>query len=153
MAESVGVEAASKTKGGKLWIAMVLMIAAAAAGWWLRGKPSTGNADATGTTVGSVLHLESFVLNLADPDQKAYLRVGIDLGLRTDYGSRKDSSEVPTSEVRDVLLTVLTQCRPDDLLTPQGKAKLKNDLVRTLQQRVPQLGVREVYFTEFLVQR
>jgi flagellar basal body-associated protein FliL len=30
---------------------------------------------------------------------------------------------------------------------------LKQELLRALQERVPELGVTEVYFTDFLVQR
>jgi len=38
-------------------------------------------------------------------------------------------------------------------MTPEGKAQLKRDLVQVLQQKVPEIDVRDVYFTEFLVQR
>ena len=39
------------------------------------------------------------------------------------------------------------------LMTPEGKAQLKRDLVQALQQKVPEIDARDVYFTEFLVQR
>jgi flagellar basal body-associated protein FliL len=39
------------------------------------------------------------------------------------------------------------------LLTPEGKADLKKNLVDSLGRKVPELGVKDVYFTEFLVQR
>jgi flagellar basal body-associated protein FliL len=48
---------------------------------------------------------------------------------------------------------VLTTWRSDALLAPDGKQKLKTELVRALRENVPELGVREVYFTDFLVQR
>jgi len=34
-----------------------------------------------------------------------------------------------------------------------GKAILKERLATALRERAPELGVREIYFTEFLVQR
>ena len=55
--------------------------------------------------------------------------------------------------IRDSILTVLAQCTSDQLLTPEGKAKLKADLLNALNRDVPELRAREVYFTEFLVQR
>jgi flagellar basal body-associated protein FliL len=55
--------------------------------------------------------------------------------------------------IRDSILTVLAQCKSDDLLQPEGKLKLKRDLVNALNRDVPALQAREVYFTEFLVQR
>jgi flagellar basal body-associated protein FliL len=48
---------------------------------------------------------------------------------------------------------VLTAGKADTLITSQGKAQLKKDVLAALQQSVPDLDVREVYFTEFLVQR
>jgi len=101
--------------------------------------------------VKSSLHLETFVLNLADREQRSYLRVGIDLGLGREMG--KGENAPPVGQVRDVILGVLAQSRVDELLTAGGKAKLKEDVLRALQERVPRLEVQEVYFTEFLIQR
>ena len=55
--------------------------------------------------------------------------------------------------MRDAILTVLTAGKADVLITQEGKAQLKKDILAALQQTVPELDVREVYFTEFLVQR
>ncbi len=57
------------------------------------------------------------------------------------------------AEVRDTILTVLSQAKLGDLMSAAGKAKLKQDLLHALQERLPRLGVDEVYFTEFLIQR
>ncbi len=59
----------------------------------------------------------------------------------------------PVGQVRDTILGVLAESRVDELLTTQGKTKLKAGLLRALQEREPGLGVEEVYFTEFLIQR
>jgi len=48
---------------------------------------------------------------------------------------------------------VLTVCKAEPLLTSEGKTQLKKNLVDSLNKEVPELAVREVYFTEFLVQR
>ena len=64
-----------------------------------------------------------------------------------------ETGEVSMATVRDSILTVLAQCTSDRLLTPGGKAKLKADLINSLNHDVPELRVREVYFTEFLAQR
>lgn len=95
------------------------------------------------------LHLETFVLNLADPGQRSYLRVGMDLGLTHELA--KESA--PVGQVRDTILGVLGEAKVDELVTARGKARLKEELLRALQLRVPGLGVEEVYFSEFLIQR
>jgi flagellar basal body-associated protein FliL len=104
----------------------------------------------------SVVHLEPFVVNLADPEENHFLRVGIDLGLENPIsakGGKGGEGEVPIARVRDCILGVLTTWRSDALLVPEGKQKLKDEIVHALRERAPELGVREVYFNDFLVQR
>src|SRR5262249_33893081 len=99
----------------------------------------------------ATLHLEPFVLNVADSDQRAYLRVGIDLGLDRELKRTQDGP--PVARLRDTILNVFEQARLEDLQTSKGKAQLKQDTLHALQNRVPELGVQEVYFTEFLIQK
>jgi flagellar basal body-associated protein FliL len=47
----------------------------------------------------------------------------------------------------------LSTWRADALLAPDGKQEFKDEILHALQDRVPDLGVKEVYFTDFLVQR
>jgi flagellar basal body-associated protein FliL len=105
--------------------------------------------------VRAVLHLEPFLVNLVDPEGNRFLRIGIDLGLERELGEhgRAEQGEMPNARTRDTILTILTTCNADALMDPAGKAKLKGDLTKALQDHVPELGIREVYFTEFLVQR
>ncbi|HZQ23469.1 MAG TPA: flagellar basal body-associated FliL family protein [Terriglobales bacterium] len=101
----------------------------------------------------SVLHLETFVLNLPDPSSRCYLRIGIDVGVSRMPEGKGESSAPAVPMVRDTILTALSTANADELMTTEGKLKLKEALVRALQQRVPELGVQEVYFTELLIQR
>jgi len=128
----------------------VLLVAVVGVWFWIsRGSDSRANANEP-AAVHSTLHLETFVLNLADADQRSYLRVGIDLGLIREL---KRDEAAPVAEIRDTILGVLSETKVNDLLSAAGKAKLKQDLLRALEERIPSLGVDEVYFTEFLIQR
>lgn len=133
---------------------LLLALVVAGIAWIVRG-PSGVNDGASPETpnVRSTLHLDTFVINLADPEEKAYLRVGIDLGLSGELKAKSGQGGPPVAQARDAILTVLSVYKPDELLTPAGKAKLKSEIVQRLQQQVPELGVREPYFTDFLVQR
>jgi len=139
-------------------VVVLLLALASAAGLWYRSRKlraGSGKPAAAETKVNAVMHLESFTVNLADKDQSSYLRVGIDLGLAHDLPGGKDGDKsaqfMPL--VRDTLLGVLSIWSSEQLLAPDGRTKLKADLVKALRDRAPELDVREVYFTDFLVQR
>jgi flagellar basal body-associated protein FliL len=120
-------------------------------GWfWSRSERAAGPA-VPASSVKSTLHLESFVLNLADAEQRSYLRVGIDLGLSVEQ--KRGEEGPPVAKIRDTILTVLAGAKLDELLTTEGKAKLKENVLHALRERAPEVGVQEVYFTEFLIQR
>jgi len=141
-----------KTNAKSHGLVGVLSIAIlACAGIWFWSNRGTESSANEPLRVRSILHLETFVLNLADTDQRSYLRVGIDLGLNRE--TKRGEDLAPIAEVRDTILSVLAEAKVNDLMTGVGKAKLKADLLRALQERVPQIGVEEVYFTEFLIQR
>jgi flagellar basal body-associated protein FliL len=138
---------AARRRGLLIFIPIVILAGVGVWFWANRGAEASPNEA---TAVRSTLHLETFVLNLADTDQRSYLRVGIDLGLKQEA---KHEATAPVSAVRDTILSVLAEAKVNDLMTPAGKTKLKESLLHALQERVPHLGVEEVYFTEFLIQR
>ena len=69
-----------------------------------------------------------------DPDQRAYLRVGIDLGLDRDP-KESGGTTLPTAVVRDTILNVLMATKLQDVTTVEGKRKLKEQILVALQQR------------------
>lgn len=115
---------------------------------WRRSQSSTSAAERPAAE--STLALETFVVNLNASGQRAYLRVGITVGLAHPMPRSKE--DVPMALVRDTILSVLATAQPDALVGLEGKRQLKGELLKALQERVPQLGVENVYFTEFLVQ-
>jgi flagellar FliL protein len=50
-------------------------------------------------------------------------------------------------------LTVLGKSSTSELLTPEGKEKLKKELLAAIDERLPDLEVVDIFFTEFLVQK
>jgi flagellar basal body-associated protein FliL len=143
---------ASKRKSPFALIALALLagLGMGSAGIVLLGhaRPRT---DDDQPKVKEVLHLETFTVDLSDPEQRTYLRVGIDLGL--DHETRSGSKAPPTALVRDTILTVLMAAKPADLTSLEGKQKVKEHILQALHDRAPELGAHEVYFTEFLMQR
>ena len=134
-----------------------MVLALGAGGWmWKRSSSSTkpkADAAPAAPEVLSTLQLESFVVNLQDASGNGYLRAGISLGLAS--AAKEDDKEKQAAylpRLRDTILGVLSTRSVDDLLTADGKTKLKNDLLQAINTRLPELQCKEVYFTEFLVQ-
>ena len=139
----------NRRKTGSVAVLVALVLVAAGIFVWLGTERSTNASDSA--TAESTLALETFVVNLAGSSQRAYLRVGITLGLAHPL-PRGQAESVLTAVVRDTILSVLATAQPDELLKLEGKLQLKNELLKALQERVPQLAIENVYFTEFLVQ-
>ena len=159
VSESAPEEKQSSNKLLFAGLAFVLLLGMGGLGWFFLSSQAAAEEEETPEgepEVTAFLHLESFVVNLADPEEHRYLRVGIDLGLEhamESGGGHGEGGELPTALIRDSILIVLSTWTSDALLTPEGKMQLKKKLVSTLQKRVPWLNVQEVYFNDFLVQR
>jgi flagellar FliL protein len=148
-------EPARKKSKALLFIALAVALAAGGGGWYFFFGRKTVAAKNDAPKPVTILHLDNFIVNLADTDRDAYLRVGIDLGV-TGPAKAKPSdgkTDAPVPEIRDAILSVLSTYHSSDLLTPGGKNQLKENLITALNGKVPGLGVRDIYFTDFLVQR
>jgi flagellar protein FliL len=158
MAEEATTEATpapkKKSKLPLVIVAVVVLAGLGAGGRFLmraHGAPAQANAADT-NEVKSVLHLESFVVNLQGTQDNGYLRLGVDLGLGVEM-KEGDKQSPSMGKLRDTILTVLGTRTVDELLTPEGKEKLKADMLQAINDRVPEIKCQEIYFTEFLVQR
>jgi len=140
-------------------IALLAVAGGGGSAWFVleRGRTAEASRPAEVNSAPKYLvHLEGFTVNLADAEETHFLRVTMDLGIdRLPEGADKEKAAavLPVGRIRDAILSVLTAGKADALLTSEGKAQLKKSLVESLNHNVPEVGVREVYFTEFLVQR
>jgi flagellar FliL protein len=148
-------EPKKKSIGMGLILGLLLLVAAGGGGaWYYFHQTKTTHAAPIQEETLHTVHLEGFTVNLADVEENHFLRITIDIALgHAPKAAKEGESEIPTARVRDAILTVLTVGKADVLITQEGKAQLKKDILAALQQSVPELDVREVYFTEFLVQR
>jgi flagellar protein FliL len=146
-------------------IAIVAILAAglAAGGAWFflhrSSTPSQNHAKAGASAtndsnpVVAVYPLDQFVVNLADADHPTFLRIGIDLGLSKKVDPSETTKDSPyTPQLRDAILGVLCSYKANQLLQPDGKDKLKAQLLSTLRKRLPVLDVTQILFTDFVVQ-
>ena len=138
----------------------VAIAAAGGAAWFVSQRGHTAEAARAVSSSDApkyIVHLEEFTVNLADAENNRYLRTTIDLGVDRLPVNAKDNenaaAEIPVARVRDAILSVLTASKADELLSADGKIVLKKNILDAVNRSVPELAVREVYFSEFLVQR
>ncbi len=108
-------------------------------------------------TVKHVIELQPYVVNLADAEGSRYLRVTINVGVGGEEGEEKEEKEEKTdplftARVRNAMLAVLTTKSSEEVLTVEGKAKLRKELLRAARKASEEPKVVAIYITEFIVQ-
>lgn len=94
--------------------------------------------------------LPPFVVNLADPLGRRYLKVAIDVEVINKTVANEIDKNLP--RVKDTLLLLLSSKTFADLDSMEEKIDLKNEIVQRLNQILGKAKVVKVYFTEFVVQ-
>ncbi len=101
--------------------------------------------------VGVMYKLEpAFIVNLADPELTMYARVSVTMEL----SSPEVVTEVQRREpiIRDAIIEILSNKTSRELRSPEGREQLKLEIIKRVNTILVQGGVRNVYFTEFVVQ-
>ncbi|SHM27248.1 flagellar basal body-associated protein FliL [Vreelandella subglaciescola] len=157
----------AESSGGSkklLWIMVVLVllssIGAAAAIYMVmsQDKNAGGNAAAQEVAVRQTpifLKVEPFTVNLAgDRTGSRLLYTGITLRVGDEQSKEILAEHMP--QVRSRLLLLLSNKQASELATPDGKEQLSQSIIARLNkpfaENQPDLDLREVLFTEFIVQ-
>jgi flagellar FliL protein len=166
-----GKNGAPKKGGGlkKLIIIIVLVLLAAGGGgaaYWkfFMHKPAE---DAAAAGAGKDAHgkakepegepglvpFEPFLVNLADEGGQAYLRATLSLLVPSEEVAKElEAKPVLRTQIRSAVLEVLSTQSASHVSTPEGKTELK----KAIKERIESLGleveVRDVLFSDFVVQ-
>lgn len=97
-----------------------------------------------------LVSLPTFVVNLADPLGRRYLKLTLDVELKNIESAEKLKKN--ESKVRDAVILLLSSKTFADLASIDNKLALKEEIVRRLDQIVGKGKVLRVYFTEMVVQ-
>lgn len=158
-----------------LMLSVLLSVAVAVAGvvavvFWLArsGRLPLGGIPKAQSAVQSVpvkthlVALEPLLVNLSDEGGHSYLRVALTLRVqdppsvkgapKEEVAKGKPVNEFEAAE-RDVALGVMGRENGIALLAADGKERLKEELRVALAERLPEVKVADILFTEFLVQR
>ena len=116
---------------------------------------------------GIMLNMSTKIINLVDPTGRKYIRVTVVAEFAPDnpeYESlpeeekiayltefeEKLNSRLPIMD--DTVITLLSTKTYEELYTAEGKEKLRTEIMELLSQKLGDLHVIAIYFTEFVVQ-
>jgi flagellar FliL protein len=100
--------------------------------------------------IGPLYSLGTLIVNLADEGGKRYLRISIELELESPEMTEEVERRLP--QVRDSVLMILPTKTFADINTTPGKVALRDELVTAINGIVKTGKVKNLYFTEFVVQ-
>jgi len=134
------------------------------AAYVIMGKSSTPVADApaeeaTGDggdpaavvdAVPQVVDFEPFLVNLNDSGVARYLRATLKVEVTTPEDIEKVKAR--TAKVRDIILTYLSSLNLAQTQGTVAKEIIRKQVIKRIKQELPDMAVKDVYFTEFVTQ-
>ncbi|MBG0791489.1 MAG: flagellar basal body-associated FliL family protein [Desulfovibrionaceae bacterium] len=156
-----------KKKGGLLkWIIIAVALVALGVGGYFgytmffassdedvagEAAPQDGaGGEALEDLEGQLVPLPLFLVNLADPLGRRYLKLGVEVEVR-DEDAAADLDKYQ-AKVKDALLLLLSSKTYDSLSTMKAKVELKQEIADRLNQIIGNGAVLRVYITEMVIQ-
>lgn len=103
--------------------------------------------------VKKVIELPPFIVNLADTDNARYLRMTVSLGVGGEEGGEEEKpDQLFMTRVRNAMLAVLAEKTSEEILSAEGKSKLRKELLKAAQAASEEPEVQAIYITDFIVQ-
>jgi flagellar protein FliL len=102
------------------------------------------------TEVGLMYPLDGFTVNLLSESGRRYLKCEINLEMEGEELSPELDTKKPV--FRDIIIRILSSKSLEEISTIKGKEKLKEQIVNDLNMRLKDGKVKNVYFTDFVVQ-
>ncbi len=163
MAEKkAAAEEKEEKKGGKLKLVILLLVFVAlvagggfAAWFFLIKTPEGGEGNNTKVVEekivrGPMVNLDPFVVNLADPIGRRYLKTTMDVEVVDAAAAAALSADMP--RIKDTILLLLSSKTFADIDSLDKKLELKDEIVERMNLIVGQGKIINLYFTEFVIQ-
>lgn len=98
---------------------------------------------------GMVLPLPPVTVNLADPNGRRYLKLGMEVEVNSDVAAELKAQN---ARIRDSIIMLLAGKTYGEISSPDGKVLLKAEIAARLNQILGAQRVIRVYLTDFVVQ-
>ncbi len=136
-------------------VVVFLLVGGGILGWFMLKGGDKEDAPHKPTTVsesgfGQIFPLEIFVVNLNDPGGKRYLKTKIELEFVREGFGEELNNRLP--QIRDAVLLLLSDKSIENVRGIDGKIALRNELIKKINQILETGKIRNLYFTEFVIQ-
>jgi flagellar FliL protein len=140
----------------KLGVPILLLLAGGGGGgwWYFYGRASSTVQAAEPAPDPTMVTFEPFIVNLADPGGRRFLRVSLQLLVLDPHTALEleEKKGLLHSRVRSAILELLTTQTSAGLATPEGRTALKKAVGETATHHLEGTEVSDVLFAEFVVQ-
>lgn len=99
----------------------------------------------------TLVHLGDFTTNTVR-DSKAEKFLKTKISVKTSNRDVSEEIQKHNILIRDAVIKALSSKRFEEIATPEGKMKLKDDISRNINSLIREGRIKEVYFTEFIIQ-
>jgi flagellar FliL protein len=150
--------AAPAKKGGWMMKAVIVAVVILGAGgggaWWLmRGTTAAAEPAEPGPETRGLVAFDPFLVNLSDAGGQRFLKLSLQLVLATGRDAASVlETPVLLARLRSDIIELLSQQTGSDLVTTEGKTKLKALIKARANAVVRDDKVIDVLFAEFVVQ-
>jgi flagellar FliL protein len=93
--------------------------------------------------------LDAFTVNLSDPKTARYVKTTIKLELSNM--EVEDELERRTPQVRDLIIILLSSKTYDEMQTTEGKNKLRDEIIKSVNSYLVKGEVKNLFFTNFVI--
>lgn len=100
--------------------------------------------------VGKMFALEPFVVNLADPQGKRYLKIKINMELKDPKAVER--AEKLSPKLRDIVIMMISSLAFEEVMTSEGKLRIREELRTRFNRVLKPYKVEHIYFSEFVIQ-
>lgn len=123
---------------------------APAEGEHAKSEKGAAHGEESLSEVGIMFPLEMFTVNLLSESGRRYLKVEMNLELEGEELAVELETKKPV--LRDVIIRILSGKSLEEVSTIKGKETLKEEILSDLNNRVKDGKIKNVYFTDFVVQ-
>jgi flagellar basal body-associated protein FliL len=98
----------------------------------------------------AMFQVDPFIVNIGDNNGTKFLKITICLELSSP--SLAERAKAKAAAIRDAVIMLVTSKSADAFNSPEGKPQLKDELIMTLNKVLGEKTVKNIYFTEFIMQ-